>query len=487
MKLSASNKKTIQLIVSYLFIILYVYSSASKLLEFHDFQTQLGQSPLLGSYAIIISYGVIVLEITISVLLIFEKSRKIGLFAAYTLMVMFTAYIIIILNFTAFTPCSCGGVLESMGWTEHLIFNIAFIVLALVAVYEKSALKLLIVLFGSGIFSVTILFLLSEKEIKQNNAFQRKYIPHGLQKIGSYQLESNAYYIAGVDDSLIYLGNYNAPLILKAVMRNLKKSEFIDIVFDAYDLPYKRLLIEVNSPYFYMADGSVPVLFRGSVTDWKTKLFMKDKAYFQQFKSVDSSKLIFTTTSSKTKSTALGVFLNLDDSVSFKLSEGIIKKQIEGTFDTDGILLWNKERRQSIYVYYYRNQYEITDSDLHPFSRGKTIDTISKANIDVAYYKKDKTYKKGKSTLVNLFAATWGNNLMIHSDRLGKHESADVLESASIIDHYDILKIEYIQSFYFYHQYNQKLKEFRLVNDTIIAIVDDKLWMYKIKPKYFRN
>lgn len=30
-------------------------------------------------------------------------------------------------------PCSCGGILESLGWREHLYFNLAFIALAVLA------------------------------------------------------------------------------------------------------------------------------------------------------------------------------------------------------------------------------------------------------------------------------------------------------------------------------------------------------------------
>ena len=62
------------------------------------------------------------------------KFRFFGLFAAYTLMAMFTAYIYIILNFSAFVPCSCGGVLENMTWNQHLVFNICFIILAGIAI-----------------------------------------------------------------------------------------------------------------------------------------------------------------------------------------------------------------------------------------------------------------------------------------------------------------------------------------------------------------
>jgi hypothetical protein len=52
---------------------------------------------------------------------------------------MFTAYIIAITKFSDYIPCSCGGVLQEMGWGEHLVFNICFVLLALAAIlcYRK--------------------------------------------------------------------------------------------------------------------------------------------------------------------------------------------------------------------------------------------------------------------------------------------------------------------------------------------------------------
>ena len=125
--------KTKEIIIScikYLFVLLFVYAAASKLLDFNTFQNQLGQSPLLSAYAHIISWAVPITEIGIAILIVTKKYHVLGLYGFYIMMVMFTTYIIIILNFTSFTPCSCGGVLEKLGWTEHLIFNIIFIILS---------------------------------------------------------------------------------------------------------------------------------------------------------------------------------------------------------------------------------------------------------------------------------------------------------------------------------------------------------------------
>ncbi|MEX0995894.1 MAG: MauE/DoxX family redox-associated membrane protein [Flavobacteriaceae bacterium] len=130
----AHIKKYIADIFVFLFILLFVYASVSKLVDYETFENQLGQSPLLSAFADWVAPGVIVIELLISLLLIIEKTRLFALFGFYTVMVLFTTYIIIILNFTDFIPCSCGGVLEQMGWTEHLVFNFGFMGLGVIAI-----------------------------------------------------------------------------------------------------------------------------------------------------------------------------------------------------------------------------------------------------------------------------------------------------------------------------------------------------------------
>lgn len=134
MKATQHIKTIIIETVCLLYVLLFVYAAVSKFLDFENFQVQLGQSPLLSAFAGYVAAIVPIVEIVISGLLIFPKTRLIGLFAAFSLMVMFTAYIIIILNFSSYIPCSCGGILEKMSWKTHMVFNIVFIMLAVVAI-----------------------------------------------------------------------------------------------------------------------------------------------------------------------------------------------------------------------------------------------------------------------------------------------------------------------------------------------------------------
>lgn len=133
--LTTHTKNLVLEITSYLFVILFLYTAISKLLDFENFQLELQKSPLLSNYYKIISLAIPAAEIIISLLLLFKKTRFIALNAFLFLMTVFTTYILIILNFTGYIPCTCGGVIESLGWTEHLVFNSLFVLLAILDIF----------------------------------------------------------------------------------------------------------------------------------------------------------------------------------------------------------------------------------------------------------------------------------------------------------------------------------------------------------------
>ncbi|MGV8815781.1 MAG: MauE/DoxX family redox-associated membrane protein [Gelidibacter sp.] len=493
MRVPKSFTQKIPWMVSLLFILLFVYAALSKLLDFETFETQLGQSPLLSAYAKPVAIGVPILELLIALSLMVSRFRVWGLYGFYCMMVMFTSYILIILNFTSFTPCSCGGVLEDLGWTEHLIFNILFILLSgfVIIILSKKRnrafLKVGVFTF-LGVAIVCLIFLSSEKQNKRNNAFIRRYMPHPIEQIGTLTLKSNSYYIAGMSEKKMYLGNYNAPLYMTTIDSSLQQSDPVRIQIDSTHLPYRKVKLSINPPFFYLGDGTVPVIFRGYTSTWKASVFSYRDAYFSSFTVVDSVSIGITTKSTAKAYNALGLLHKIGDSIiDLNLVEDLlIGKLNNGTFDTDGVLLWNSTERKFIYLYFYQNTYEILDKDLVYWSSGKTIDTINTPILDIAHYSAKKQFELGgKSVLVNRLGATYGDKLFIQSDRLGRYESDKVLRSASIIDVYNIKDTSYVFSFYLYHQRGKNLSEFRIYKNLLVAIVDDQIWLYRLKPEYF--
>jgi uncharacterized membrane protein YphA (DoxX/SURF4 family) len=119
-------------IISALFILLFIYTATSKLMDYVSFREVLKTSPLIGNWASTIAWLLPILEISIGLLLLLPKTRLLGLWSSFIVMIGFTAYLVYMIYFTPNLPCSCGGVLKQMTWKEHLILNLAFIFLALI-------------------------------------------------------------------------------------------------------------------------------------------------------------------------------------------------------------------------------------------------------------------------------------------------------------------------------------------------------------------
>ncbi|WP_207513523.1 MauE/DoxX family redox-associated membrane protein [Longitalea luteola] len=119
----------IQIIAS-LLLLLFSYTGVNKVTEYAKFKDQLGKSPFLEQHAATIAWFIPATECVIVLLLLFKMTRLAGLFASFALMLAFTIYIYMMLHYSYYVPCSCGGVLAMMSWTQHFWFNVVFTLLA---------------------------------------------------------------------------------------------------------------------------------------------------------------------------------------------------------------------------------------------------------------------------------------------------------------------------------------------------------------------
>lgn len=121
-------------IISLLFIVLFVYAGVSKLLDVQEFRIQISQSPLLADIALFATWFIPLSEIGIAILLTLPKFRFVAFVGCFALMAIFTTYIFFMLHSSENIPCACGGILQSLGWSEHLVFNIVFLLLSVTAI-----------------------------------------------------------------------------------------------------------------------------------------------------------------------------------------------------------------------------------------------------------------------------------------------------------------------------------------------------------------
>jgi putative oxidoreductase len=139
------SKKQVTLeCVCALLILLFLYASISKFLDFKTFIDQMNNQPLPNTWTPFLVWSIPLVEIIISITLLFEYTRLLGLYASLVVMVIFTIYTgIILLHFFPYIPCSCGGVIRHLTWSQHLILNLFYIFISVLGIIlqQRKSLK----------------------------------------------------------------------------------------------------------------------------------------------------------------------------------------------------------------------------------------------------------------------------------------------------------------------------------------------------------
>ena len=128
---SIDLKECSVVIVKFILILIFSYSAFSQIISYSTFLNALVKSPVIP-YNFVKTVGnfVIIIELGLSVLLLFSGRSRLSLILSTFLMAFFTGYMLIIYYLSPYIPCSCGGVIEKLSWTDHIVFNIVVTSLA---------------------------------------------------------------------------------------------------------------------------------------------------------------------------------------------------------------------------------------------------------------------------------------------------------------------------------------------------------------------
>lgn len=480
-------------IICYLHIFLFCYAAISKILDFENFQVQVAQSPMLTAYTGPITVMIPIIEILLALLLALPKFRNSALLASYGLMIMFSTYIFIILNYSPYVPCSCGGILEKMDWNQHLIFNLVVASFALVGAYlslgklpdtrlnKKQGILILTAVTMGAIVIMFLLFYTSENTIHHRNNFVRRTPPFITKKAHQMDLKYNSFYFAGYEQNKIYLSNTTAPSIITILDTALTKKEEIKIKLQNEVANLTQPQIKILPPNVFVLDGLSSTIYRGDVTNWKAKLMLTNLQRFTVAEPIDSATIAFRA-ATVAYGNVLGTF-NWENKIEAKLHKALLEKQIDGYFDTDGSMHYSEEMKRFVYVYYYRNEFIVTDKNLNLVSRGHTIDTTTKARVTIKYINSKKQNSLAAPPfMVNRKSALHKNLLFINSLLPGRYDPKIMWDKSSVIDVYDITNNSYRMSFYIEKIDGRAFDSFIVTDEYLFALYDKTVIAYHFSP-----
>ncbi|MDR6919500.1 hypothetical protein J2Y40_000330 [Chryseobacterium sp. 2987] len=408
----------------------------------------------------------------------------------------FTIYIYIILNYSDFVPCSCGGILEKLGWWEHLLFNIVIVILVFSAIVYQYRIdnpnkkltwplsnSFMTVIASSGV--VIVLFFSSEHIIKKENNFTRRFLQHPIFDDKVYKLGVNSYYFAGIANGKIYLGNPTTPLFITEIDTGLQALGRTKISLDNIDHPFRNVQLKVKYPHYYLYDGNIPIIYRGKLGDSIAQTISYGDAFFNQLTVLDSMKFALRTQKRADKQYTIAL-LDLMKNPKTELKPTILEKQIDGVFDVDGLLATEPETGKVVYTYYYRNQYIVMDSHLRVANRFNTIDTTKTANIAVKKLSDGSTKMNAPSFSVNKGFNLYKDFIFNRSNLKGKHEPSSSWKTSSIIDVYRTDEQRYIGSFYIRNKKGKAMSSMITDGRYLYVLVGNELQRYRIREGAFK-
>jgi hypothetical protein len=364
---------------------------------------------------------------------------------------------------------------------------------------NRKIILLIVCSFVISIGVVTILFAMSGVMKEQPNSFLREFPPHPALEGDTCNIKYDSYYIAGLTEHNIYLGNYTSPLHMLVVNMALTDTQAVKLNvklkakgFIKGDQKVWSVRVMVDSPYYYLADGAVPVMYKGNVSDWHAEKYLYDSIYFRNIVPIKPGAFAVKSLSGSNQENILGKITAWPPHRTF--TNKVLEKQLDGVFCTDGMMHYNKESNQLVYLYYYRNQFMVMDTSLNLLYRANTIDTTSRARIKTGSFQlNDSQISKTLASppfFVNKKSAVSGNWLFVNSNLLAKNEHPKAFDHGAVIDVYDLSKNgAYAFSFYIYHfiRGKKRMSEFSVIGNKMVVRYEDWLQVWHLDPRYFGN
>ncbi|MCD9015442.1 hypothetical protein [Parachryseolinea silvisoli] len=297
------------------------------------------------------------------------------------------------------------------------------------------------------------------------------------------ELGNDGYYIAGKSGERLFIGTRRRPFMLLEYNQNTNEIKHeINISLSGVDSirDLANFKVAIDSPYFFISNGSMPDILRGKIDDWRAVHFLRDSGhFFVDAVPISPNSLILRSLSAKTRMFALGK-RTLVDTPYFDVKHDILERQIDGVVDVHGTISYDKKTHRAAYVYAYRNQFIVMDSNLNVLLRPHTIDTFSRAHIKI-----EKIESKGESivasppTTINSVIRTAYGVVFVQSNLLSNNEKPELYESSSVIDKYDIGTGKYLSSFYVPNYKKERASDFIILPNKVIALYQNHLITFK--------
>ncbi len=123
-------------ICAVLLILMYAYTAYNKLTGHQKFVYHFKKVHVFNQFPELAAWVIPVMEIAIIALLVSQvkKIRLWGFYMSGVLLVLFTIYLSAMKLFAPKLPCSCGGFIDKLKFTEHILLNVGLLAISTIGI-----------------------------------------------------------------------------------------------------------------------------------------------------------------------------------------------------------------------------------------------------------------------------------------------------------------------------------------------------------------
>lgn len=339
----------------------------------------------------------------------------------------------------------------------------------------------LILLGLAGLLVMVFLFYFSQRDLEKKNGFNRSFSKTELKKSDELDLKFANYYISGISDNNIFLGNNKATLHGVMISADFKDSLHYNarnIILDTA-ITISSIKVQVDSPEVHYLERMTPSWFRSSLPANDPERIDLGTIKFDRVKVISKNSLVIRCYQyGESVLQKITVYPRLIKSKAFPLSD-----KANSSFAIDGYMVYNKSKTRLFYIKYYCNQFMCLDTNLNLIYTAHTIDTNGTAKVKVTEINRKRTKEKLMSApplQVNKRSYTNGSWLYVQSLLVSDNESFAASKTYTVIDVYSVSNGKYHHSFKVPNYNSQKFNDFAVAGNRLFAVYGHYLLRYEI-------
>ena len=356
----------------------------------------------------------------------------------------------------------------------------------------KTNLKVALSILGTILGGIGVVIILAWNVIKlnnQNNGFVRNIVAPQPKLVNAIEKDEFIDFVSGGSNNRLFFQTKFANQVFEADY-NLQNGRILKLSNQIDKATERGFTLDIRYPFVNVLLGNMPGAIRYHLNS-PLLLPAKDSfptMAFTRCVMISPGSYIYRGISIDTNQRAINQLFYKYNSLTHALIKetNISELNNDAGMPSDGLLNYDSKTHLITYSNFYRNKFICMDTNLNLVYTSKTIDTINYFQIAPEAGKISKNTSLVTNTkpkrVINWKSCVSDGLLYNNSKLRADNETKTNSDDHAVIDVYDVKTGKYISSFYVPLYREEKMRDFKIVENRLIAVYKNYIVSYDMTP-----